>query len=129
MAAPNSTDDKTVTDTEMAIHNETVQPVNTETKADANCIPDEYRELDNGDVAVDALGGTVHDLPPGYYRSFGFIGTITALCLGQISCYFGFVMPANVLTIINEDIGPNANYVWIALIVSVLFPVALTTDC
>lgn len=118
MAAPNSADDKATT--ELAVHNETaetIQPIAPETKVN-DYIPDEYRELDNGDVAVDALGGTVHDLPAGYYRSFGFIGTILALCLGQISCYFGFVMPANVLGIINDDIGPNPNYVWTALIVS-----------
>ncbi|CAK7198490.1 hypothetical protein SEUCBS139899_001151 [Sporothrix eucalyptigena] len=113
--AATPTGEKTPMPDDLAIHTETIQPVST-AKTD-NDIPEEYRaELDNGDITVEALGGTVDDLPAGYYRSFNFIGTITALCFGQISCYFGFVMPANILTIINEDIGPNPNYVWTALI-------------
>ena len=75
-------------------------------------------ELDNGEIAIEALGGTVSDLPSGYYRSFSFLGTVLALCLGQICCYFGFVLPANVLTLINEDIGPDPQFVWTAMIVS-----------
>ncbi|CAK7234211.1 hypothetical protein SBRCBS47491_008870 [Sporothrix bragantina] len=105
MATPEKTGD-------VAVHDE-IQPAPLTT---TNTIPDEYRELDNGEITAEALGGMVDDLPKGYYRSMSFIGTMLALCLGQSSCYFGFVMPANVLTIINEDIGPNPNYVWIALI-------------
>ncbi|KAK4941407.1 hypothetical protein LTR10_018676 [Elasticomyces elasticus] len=76
----------------------------------------ELAELDNGEIALDAIGGTVQDLPPGYYRSWQFVGTVVALCLGQICCYFGFVLPANVLSIINDDVGPDPNYVWTAMI-------------
>lgn len=101
--------------TDLSNHIENIQPV--APKADVY-IPAEFSEVDNGEIAIEALGGTVHDLPPGYYRSFNFIGTILALCLGQICCYFGFVLPANVLGIINDDIGPNPNYVWTAMIVS-----------
>ncbi|KAL1909663.1 hypothetical protein Sste5344_004511 [Sporothrix stenoceras] len=100
--------------TELTVHNE-IQPV-LDTHVNKDYVPDEYREIDNGDIAVDALGGTVHDLPKGYYRSKNFIGTLIALCLALTSCYFGFVMPANVLGIINEDIGPNPNYVWVSMI-------------
>ncbi|KAK1764534.1 fungal trichothecene efflux pump [Phialemonium atrogriseum] len=103
--------DKVTTD--LSNHAENIQPVTP--KADVY-IPAEFSEVDNGEIAIEALGGTVHDLPPGYYRSFNFIGTILALCLGQICCYFGFVLPANVLGIINDDIGPNPNYVWTAMI-------------
>lgn len=96
-------------------HADSIQPIPLNADADISV---ELREFENGEIAAEALGGTVDDLPPGYYRSFNFVGTILALCLGQICCYFGFVMPANVLDIINGDIGPNPNYVWTAMIVS-----------
>jgi hypothetical protein len=104
-----SSNDKVAT-----VHTENIQPVTPNAGAD---IPVEFSEIDNGEIAIDALGGTVHDLPLGYYRSFSFIGTILALCLGQICCYFGFILPTNVLSIINDDIGPNPNYVWTSIIV------------
>ena len=70
--------------------------------------------IKNETFAIDeaALG---HDLPKHYYRSWGFVGTVVGLCLGNISNYCGWVMPSNSLLIINEDIGPSANINWVAL--------------
>jgi hypothetical protein len=33
------------------------------------------------------------DLPPGYYRSLNFMGSVTAVCLMANSVYLGFVLP------------------------------------
>jgi MFS family permease len=64
------------------------------------------------DIAETALGT---NLPKHYYRSIGFIGTVVGLCLGNISNYAGWVLPANSLLIINNDIGPSGNITWVAL--------------
>jgi MFS family permease len=64
------------------------------------------------DIDASALGT---DLPQRYYRSVGFIGTVIGLCLGNISNYAGWVLPANSLLLINEDIGPSTNINWVAL--------------
>lgn len=74
-------------------------------------------QVEISEVAPEAIGGSTQELPRGYFRSFNFIGTVVALCLGHICCFLGFVLPANVLTIINEEIGPNANFIWVAMIV------------
>lgn len=47
------------------------------------------------------------DLPPHYWRSPGFIGTVAALCFGNISNYTSWVMPSNSLDLINKSIGPS----------------------
>lgn len=125
MSTSDPTHDKSAT--ELAIHNE-IQPVQ-DTPPSKEYVPDEYREIDNGDVAIDALGGTIHDLPKGYYLSKNFIGTLLGLCLGQTSCYFGFIMPANVLTIINDDLGPDPNYVWVSMIVSIRCKPSISIWC
>ncbi|KAH6714953.1 fungal trichothecene efflux pump [Leptodontidium sp. 2 PMI_412] len=67
---------------------------------------------DTFDIDEDALG---INLPKNYYMSPGFIGTVIALCLGNISNYLGWVVPSNSLLLINEDIGPSKNITWVAL--------------
>jgi hypothetical protein len=67
---------------------------------------------DTFDIDVNALGTNI---PKGYYRSWGFIGTVIGLCLGNISNYAGWVLPSNSLLIINADIGPSPNINWVAL--------------
>jgi MFS family permease len=37
------------------------------------------------------------------------------LCLGNISNYLGYVLPANLLTYIDEDIGPSPNITWVSI--------------
>lgn len=60
------------------------------------------------------IGGQLANLPPGYYTSLNFIGTLLAYSLANMSNYAGYVMTFNLLSIINQDLGPDANYVWIA---------------
>lgn len=64
---------------------------------------------DNEDVAEEATGD---NLPDGYYYSFQFIGTFTALCLSSIALYMYLLMPSAVLTTINNNIGPSPLISW-----------------
>ena len=46
------------------------------------------------DVAdASAIGGHLKDLPPGYYRSPKFVGSILGVILMANSLYLGFVLP------------------------------------
>lgn len=63
-------------------------------------------------IKREALG---HDLPARYWMSPGFIGTVAALCFGNISNYASWVQPSNSLTVINESIGPSDNITWVSL--------------
>ncbi|KAK7897204.1 hypothetical protein LTR67_005093 [Exophiala xenobiotica] len=66
------------------------------------------------DVAPEIIGGQLANLPPGYYTSANFIGTLVAYGLANMSNYAGYIMTFNLLSIINQDLGPDPNYVWIA---------------
>jgi hypothetical protein len=70
-------------------------------------------------VAPSAIGGDLNNLPQGYYHSLPFIGTMTAAWLAYTACYIGFILPSNVLTIINQHIGPDPNYTMFGTIVSI----------
>jgi hypothetical protein len=54
-------------------------------------------------VATDTNVIAVTQKSPYFERNF--IGTYAAVCLGTLSCYGGFVLPATSLALINEDIG------------------------
>jgi len=100
--------------------------------------------LHHDHVAEEALGGTTSDLPKGYYRSAGFIGTVVvssplavfslrtrltslkATCLAQISGYLGWVLPANTLTLINAAIGPSPNIIWVSISWTAGFAIGFT---
>ena len=47
--------------------------------------------LDAADAS--AIGGHLKDLPPGYYRSPKFVGSIIGVILMANSLYLGFVLP------------------------------------
>ncbi|KAK0854847.1 hypothetical protein LTR91_017753 [Friedmanniomyces endolithicus] len=63
-------------------------------------------------IKREALG---EHLPPHYWRSPAFIGTVAALCFGNISNYVSWVLPSNSLLLINESIGPSPQISWVAL--------------
>ena len=52
--------------------------------------------LDPADVT--AIGGHLMDLPPGYYRSSKFVGSIIGVVLMANSLYLGFVLPVRHLS-------------------------------
>lgn len=51
------------------------------------------------------LAKEMDELPPGYFTSVPFVGTMVSMSLTVVSSYFGFAVPASVLTYINMDIG------------------------
>ncbi|KXJ88998.1 fungal trichothecene efflux pump [Microdochium bolleyi] len=64
--------------------------------------------------------------PPGYFRSKFFIGTMAAIGLGLMAGVAGFGYAAPILPLINADIGPNPNIVWVALSYTLTSAVTLT---
>ncbi|EXJ63305.1 uncharacterized protein A1O5_11626 [Cladophialophora psammophila CBS 110553] len=56
------------------------------------------------------------NLPKNYYRSPQFIGSFLSMAISFQGAFLGYVMAANVITIINEDLGPTPGYIWILLI-------------
>lgn len=61
---------------------------------------------------VEPAGGVI---PPGYYRSFRFIGSMLAVGLGFGAGVGGYSLIAPILSYIDADIGPDNNLVWVAL--------------
>jgi hypothetical protein len=55
------------------------------------------------------------DIPAGYFRSFNFLGSMFAIGLSFGCGVGGFTLAAPILTIINADIGPDANIIWVSL--------------
>jgi MFS family permease len=64
-----------------------------------------------------------HDLPKGYFLSPSFIGTMLAVGLAFVGGAGTFSLVAPLLGIINADIGPDPNYLWIALVITLTLSV------
>ncbi len=64
-------------------------------------------------------------LPRGYFYSPRFLGTVAATGLGLCSAVGGFGLAAPNLTIINNDIGPDANIVWVSLVYTLVTAVGM----
>ncbi|KAJ4357516.1 uncharacterized protein N0V89_002092 [Didymosphaeria variabile] len=74
-------------------------------------VEEEYAYSDSDALSIkDAARGD--NLPDNYFLSVAFIGTVAGLCLGQIAAYIFLILPTNVLTFIDEDIGPSKNLAW-----------------
>ncbi|KAK7445002.1 fungal trichothecene efflux pump [Colletotrichum acutatum] len=78
---------------------------------------EKYREFDRdtdrddaSSIRSEALGD---DLPPGYYYSPQFLGAMAGFCLSAMSAYIFLILPTNVLTFINADIGPSPYISWV----------------
>ncbi|ROT39633.1 MFS general substrate transporter [Sodiomyces alkalinus F11] len=65
-------------------------------------------------------------LPEGYFKSRFFIGTMLGIGLGLMAGVAGFGFAAPILGIINADIGPDPNIVWVALVYTLTSAVTLT---
>jgi hypothetical protein len=67
-------------------------------------------KLDNEDSLVQQQAVTFetdeYALPPGYFRSSFFVGTMAAIGLGLFAGTAGFKFAGPVLTIINAELGP-----------------------
>ncbi|KAI5865780.1 trichothecene efflux pump [Durotheca rogersii] len=66
---------------------------------------------DDGSSIQSAARGD--DLPKGYFYSVGFLGAMTGFCLSAISAFIFLLLPTNVLTYINADIGPSPYIAWV----------------
>jgi hypothetical protein len=51
------------------------------------------------------------ELPPGYYKSWTYVGTFVAVCISSACAYASFGFPTNLLAIINEDLGKPSQYI------------------
>jgi hypothetical protein len=89
--------------------------------------PEVARQIDNIDDEIDSNPHDYHhrntvspddassirsaalgdDLPKGYFYSFQFLGAMAGFCLSAISAYIFLILPTNVLTYINADIGKS----------------------
>ncbi|KAF2839352.1 MFS general substrate transporter [Patellaria atrata CBS 101060] len=66
------------------------------------------------------------DLPRGYFKSSFFIGTMVAIGLSLMAGVAGFGYAAPILVIINADIGPDPNVVWVSLSYTLVQAVTFT---
>ncbi|KAJ4286774.1 hypothetical protein N0V90_013026 [Kalmusia sp. IMI 367209] len=79
---------------------------------DRGIVQNEYAPSDSDVLSIkDAARGD--NLPENYFLSVSFIGTVVGLCLGQIAAYIFLILPTNVLSFINADIGPSKNTAWV----------------
>ncbi|KAF2677961.1 MFS general substrate transporter [Lentithecium fluviatile CBS 122367] len=65
-------------------------------------------------------------LPPGYFKSKFFVGTMAGIGLGLMAGVAAYGYAAPILGVINADIGPDPNIIWVALSYTLTSAVALT---
>lgn len=66
-----------------------------------------------------------HDMPPGYFTSFYFIGSFTATGMNLMASTAGFALVAPVIGQINEAIGPSPSIIWLSLVYTTCLAVGL----
>ncbi|KAG7137010.1 Trichothecene efflux pump TRI12 like protein [Verticillium longisporum] len=82
--------------------------------------------VDNVDSASADFEMEEDAMPPGYFRSRFFIGSMMGIGLGLMAGVAGFGYAAPILGVINADIGPDPNIVWVALVYTLVSAVTLT---
>ncbi|KAJ4301116.1 hypothetical protein N0V90_003206 [Kalmusia sp. IMI 367209] len=73
-------------------------------------------ESSHDGVAEEAKGGDLSELPSNYYWDWRFLGSLAAVVFMAQGLYLGYVLPANTITIINADLGPDPNYALIPVV-------------
>ncbi|RDW83435.1 fungal trichothecene efflux pump [Coleophoma crateriformis] len=101
---------------EMATTTEHVNDIDRVTTMQKNAVQQTHTDGTVDYVDAKAFGGDLEAMPPGYFYSVQFIGTVVAVCCASICAYLGWVLPANTLLLINEDIGPSPNLNWVATV-------------
>lgn len=66
----------------------------------------EHVETNGTGLGVGGFASDEESLPPGYFKSSFFLGSMTAIGLGLMAGVAGFGYAAPILSIINADIGP-----------------------
>ncbi|KAI0881601.1 trichothecene efflux pump [Annulohypoxylon maeteangense] len=74
---------------------------------------DKFEEELDDDASSIRSAARGDDLPKGYFYSIGFLGAATGFCLSAISAFIFLLLPTNVLTYINADIGPSPYIAWV----------------
>jgi MFS family permease len=76
-------------------------------------------------MSVSDNDGLYSNLESGYFRSRYFLGSSAAVALSLLATVSAFGYAAPILGVINEDIGPDPNYIWAALVYTVSLSVSL----
>ncbi|CAK7231869.1 hypothetical protein SBRCBS47491_008075 [Sporothrix bragantina] len=85
-----------------------------------------HGESSHSEFVVTGFETDTHHLKPGYFRSSFFVGSMAAMALGLWAGVAGFGYAAPILTEINNDIGPDANIVWVSLTYTLTSAIFLT---
>jgi hypothetical protein len=78
---------------------------------DSNSIPEHIEHLDRTHTNKDVVQ-TTQESP---YGEINFIGTYLAILLGCNASFAGFLMPITSLSLIEAELGPSPNAVWVSL--------------
>ncbi|KAF7563973.1 hypothetical protein G7046_g163 [Stylonectria norvegica] len=84
-----------------------------ETSEHHDMVEEEKRRAHDTDASSINSAALGDDLPPGYFWSPKFLGAILGFCLSAISAYLFLILPTNVLSYINADIGPSDYISWV----------------
>jgi hypothetical protein len=78
-------------------------------------------------TGVDQHGFTtdLDNIPRGYYYSAPFLGTMFATGIGLSAATGAFGLAAPMLSIINNDVGPDPNITWVSLVYVVTMAIGL----
>lgn len=66
---------------------------------------------DASSINSEAIGD---NLPPGYFRSWRFIGAFTGFCLAGLSAYLFLILPTNIISYISADLGGSEYISWVS---------------
>ncbi|KAB5540566.1 fungal trichothecene efflux pump [Coniochaeta sp. 2T2.1] len=106
---------------------EPASPSDGQQKGDGMSQTSEKRDVEDiDDVVGRDFEVDAEELPPGYFTSSFFLGSMAAISLGLVAGVSGFGYAAPILANINADIGPDPNIVWVALSYTLTSAVALT---
>lgn len=90
-----------------------------------NNLSDDNLHHDSDSSIIHGFETDLEHLPPGYYRSAFFIGSMLAVGM-SLTCgvaAFGFAAP--LLTIIDNELGPDPMFVWVSLVYNVMLAIGL----
>lgn len=81
------------------------------THGDHGSAPEHLDELNRTHTKIDVVETTTQSP----YKEPNFIGTYVAITFATVGAFTGFVLPVTNVSLINQQVGPDPNYVWIAL--------------
>lgn len=83
------------------------------------------RDDASSDNVIHGFETDIEHLPPGYYYSPFFIGSMLAVALSLTCGVAAFGYAAPLLTQINAELGPDPMFVWVSLVYNVMLSVGL----